>query len=93
VLLEEADRVLALAVELAREMIHNDEAALTVEVPSISRARVIMFLTCFSTAAVSTGSDLWYMIASWKLPSPRWPTIEEKTPRSFSPFVEASGFY
>src|SRR6266536_2986637 len=30
------------------------------------------------------------MIASWKLPSPRWPTMEENSPSSFRPFVEAS---
>jgi len=63
---------------------------LTVDVPSSSKARDIILLTCFSTAADSTGSDLWYMMASWKLPSPRWPTIDENTPSSFSPFVEAS---
>jgi hypothetical protein len=88
-LLEESNRMLALA-DVSWSKTTKLKVALTVDVPSISKARVIMVLTCFSTAADSTGSVLWYIIASWKLPSPRWPTIDENRPRSFRPFVEVS---
>ena len=71
---------------------YEEGVALTVEVPSSSKARLTMFLTWFATAADSTGSDLWYIMASWKFPSPKWPTIEANKPRPSSPFLEVSAF-